>query len=121
TDVVGEIMAFFEERLAYATLNGVPEGRIWLDPGFGFGKTLTHNLTLLRRLGELTRLGRPILVGTSNKSIVGAVLKTDVHDRLEGTAATVALAIAQGAACVRVHDVRAMARVARMCDAVLGR
>lgn len=120
-DVVAELQSFFEERLAYATLSGVSEERIWLDPGFGFGKTLEHNLTILRRLHELTALGRPILVGTSNKSMIGAVLETEVDDRLEGTAATVALAIRNGAAAVRVHDVRAMARVARMCDAVLGR
>jgi len=120
-DVIAELLVFFEERLAYATLNGVSEERIWLDPGFGFGKTLEHNLTILRRLRALTVLGRPILVGTSNKSMVGAVLDTGVDDRLEGTAATVALAIQNGAAAVRVHDVRAMARVARMCDAVLGR
>lgn len=118
-DVVDDIRAFFEERLAFAVQCGIAEEAIWLDPGFGFGKTVTHNLTLLRRLGEFKALGRPLLVGTSNKSTIGAVLDAPVDDRLEGTAATVALAIWQGAACVRVHNVKAMARVARMTDAVV--
>jgi dihydropteroate synthase len=97
----------------------VREEAIWLDPGFGFGKTLEHNLTLLRRLSEFLELGRPILVGTSNKSMVGAVLDLPLHERVEGTAATVALAIANGASCVRVHNVKVMARVAKMTDAVM--
>jgi len=79
---------------------------------------VNHNLTLLRRLGELKGLGRPLLVGTSNKSTIGAVLGTEVHDRREGTAATVAIAIWNGADCLRVHDVKAMARVARMANAI---
>ena len=89
--------------------------------GFGFGKTVEHNLKLLRRLDEFQRLGFPILMGTSNKSMIGAVLGTPPDDRLEGTAATVAIGIARGVHCVRVHDVKAMARVARMCDAILGK
>jgi dihydropteroate synthase len=121
SDVVDDICAFFEERLRYATLEGVAEELIWLDPGFGFGKTVEHNLTMLRRLREFTRFGRPVLVGTSNKSTIGAELHTTVDERTEGTAATIALAIHNGAAGVRVHDVKTMARVARMCDAVLGR
>ena len=120
-DVVDDICAFFEERLRYATLMGILEGAIWLDPGFGFGKTVEHNLIMLRRLREFTRFGRPVLMGTSNKSTLGAVLHTEVGERTEGTAATVALAIQNGAAGIRVHDVKTMARVARMCDAVLGR
>jgi dihydropteroate synthase len=120
-DVVGDIMAFFEERLDFAVEAGIAEDAIWLDPGFGFGKTVEHNLILLRRLREFTRLGRPILVGTSNKSTIGTVLKVEPHDRLEGTAATVAVAICNGASAVRVHDVKPMARVATMCDAILGR
>jgi dihydropteroate synthase len=103
----------------YAVRNGIREEAIWLDPGFGFGKTVAHNLTLLRRLSEFRKLGRPLLIGTSNKSTIGAVLDVPVHDRVEGTAATVAIAIANGADCVRVHDVKAMARVARMTDAIL--
>lgn len=118
-DVVDDICAFFEDRLGYAVKQGIPEDAIWLDPGFGFGKTPKHNLILLRRLGEFRRFGRPILIGTSNKSTIGAVLGTTVDDRIEGTAATVALAIANGADCVRVHNVKVMARVARMADAIV--
>ena len=118
-DVVDDICAFFEERMDYAVRNGIREEAIWLDPGFGFGKTVAHNLTLLRRLSEFRKLGRPLLIGTSNKSTLGAVLDVPVHDRVEGTAATVAIAIANGADCVRVHDVKAMARVAKMTDAIL--
>ena len=120
-DVISDVCAFFEARLREAAQRGIHETQIWLDPGFGFGKTVEHNLTLLRRLDEIGRFGLPVLIGTSNKSTIGAVLGLPVEDRLEGTAATVALAIAKGAACVRVHNVKAMARVARMCDAVLGR
>lgn len=120
-DVVDDINAFFEERLAFATKEGIAAERIWLDPGFGFGKTVEHNLTLLRRLDEFGRFGRPILVGTSNKSTIGAVLDTGPEDRDEGTAATVCVSILKGARCVRVHNVKAMARVAKMCDAILGR
>jgi len=93
--------------------------KIILDPGFGFGLAGAENLQVLKRLGELRALGRPIVSGTSRKSHIGLVLGTEVEDRLEGTAATVALAIAQGADIVRVHDVKQMARVARMSDAVV--
>lgn len=118
-DVVEDICRFFDERLAFARSAGVAEETLWIDPGFGFGKTVQHNLTLLARLNEFRRFGRPILIGTSNKSTIGAVLDTPVDDRAEGTAASVALAIANGADAVRVHDVRAMGRVARMADAVV--
>ena len=118
-DVIDDVCAFFQERLAYATGEGIEETAIWLDPGFGFGKTPEHNLTILRRLAEFKRFGRPILVGTSNKSTIGAVLDAPLDDRLEGTAATVAIAIANGADCIRVHDVKAMARVAKMTDAIV--
>lgn len=121
TDVVDDIRSFFDERMAYAVAQGISERRIWLDPGFGFGKTVAHNLELLRRLGELAALGRPILAGTSNKSMIGAVLNAPVDDRDAGTAATVAVAIANGARAIRVHNVRMMARVARMTDAIYGK
>lgn len=98
---------------------GIPWERTILDPGFGFGLVNGENLRVLARLDELRALGRPLLVGTSRKAHIGLVLGTPVEDRLEGTAATVALAIAAGADMVRVHDVRAMARVARMADAVV--
>lgn len=117
-DVVDEICGFFEERMDFAVRSGISEEKIWLDPGFGFGKTVDHNLEILRRLHEFKRFNRPILVGTSNKGTIGKVLGTTVDDRAEGTAATVAVAIWNGADAVRVHDVRAMARVARMTDAI---
>ncbi len=120
-DVVAEVRAFLAERLQVAVAAGIPPEAILLDPGIGFGKAVEHNLTLLRRLPELGTLGRPLLVGPSRKSFIGAVLGTAVTERLEGTAAALALAIAGGATLVRVHDVKAMGRVARMCDAILGR
>ena len=119
-DVVDDIRAFFEERIAFATGRGISEERLWLDPGFGFGKTVGHNLDLLRRLGELKAFGLRLLIGTSNKSTIGTVLDLPADQRLEGTAATIAIAIHNGADAVRVHDVRAMARVARMTDAIVG-
>ncbi len=117
--VIDDISAFFEERIRFAVDEGVAEDAIWLDPGFGFGKTTEHNLTILKRLHEFKRFGRPILVGTSNKSTIGKILDLPVDDRTEGTAATVAVAICNGADAVRVHDVRAMVRVARMTDAIV--
>ncbi|MCL4690968.1 MAG: dihydropteroate synthase, partial [Candidatus Hydrogenedentes bacterium] len=107
--------------MAFAVRRGIAETAIWLDPGFGFGKTPEHNLTMLRRLREFRRFGRPLLIGTSNKSTIGVVLDVPVDDRMEGTAATVAIGIANGADAVRVHDVKRMARVARMSDAIIGR
>ena len=98
---------------------GVPQGNIVLDPGIGFGKTPDHNLEVLRRLKEFTGLGYPLLVGTSRKSTIGLVLDLPVEERLEGTAATVALSIAGGADIVRVHDVLEMVRVCRMTDSIV--
>ncbi len=117
-NVVDEICVFFEERLAAAEAAGIAREQIWLDPGFGFGKTVAHNLTLLKELAAFRRFGLPVLIGTSNKSTIGAVLGTEVHDRREGTAATVAVSIVAGAHCVRVHDVKAMGRVVRMTEAI---
>jgi dihydropteroate synthase len=120
TDIVGDVRAFLERSLRIATDAGIPRERVIIDPGFGFGKTPAQNLELLRRLGELRDLGQRILIGTSRKSMIGHVLTgTAPEDRLEGTAATVALGIAFGADIVRVHDVKAMVRVARMTDAIL--
>lgn len=118
-DVVSDICAFFEERLNLAVRAGIREDRIWLDPGFGFGKTVEHNLEILRRLAEFRRFGRPVLIGTSNKSTIGTVLGLPVNERTEGTAATVAVSILNGADAIRVHDVKAMSRVARMTDAIV--
>ena len=119
-DVVGEIMAFLEERAEAAIGSGVDRERIVVDPGFGFGKTREHNLVLLKRLRELRCLGFPVLAGTSRKSFIGATLgDLPVDERLVGTAATVALAVASGASLVRVHDVREMTRAVRMAEGVL--
>jgi dihydropteroate synthase len=118
-DVIGDITAGLLESLRIAGEHGLPRERVIVDPGFNFGWTEEQALEMLRRLGELRTLGRPMLVGTSRKSTIGAVLGLPVEERLEGTAATVALAIAGGADIVRVHDVKEMARVARMADAVV--
>ena len=120
-DLMAEVSAFLRERIEAAKAAGVDERLLIIDPGFGFGKTVEHNLTLLRRLREFKSIGRPILMGTSRKSTIGRVLgDLPSGERLEGTAATVALSIANGANIVRVHDVKEMARVARMTDAVIG-
>ncbi len=119
-DVVAEVIAFFERQIAYAEEQGVRRDQLWLDPGLGFGKTAQHNLELLRRLPELQVFGLPLVVGASRKKFLGKILGTDdPGDRKDGTAATVALSIAYGAAMVRVHDVREMARVAKVSDAIV--
>jgi len=118
-DVIGDLLNGFRESLLIAREAGVPEERLIIDPGFGFGWDEDQNLEMLRRLSELRVIGRPILIGTSRKSTIGKVLDLPVEERLEGTAATVAIAIAHGADIVRVHDVRAMVRVARMTDAIV--
>ena len=104
-DVVSDVKAFLEERLAHAVAAGIAEDRIMLDPGIGFGKTVAHNLALLRRLNELVALGRPLVIGTSRKSFIGRITGRDVDDRLAGTIATNVLAYERGARVFRVHDV----------------
>jgi dihydropteroate synthase len=104
-DVVSDVKAFLEQRLAFAVEEGVPEDRVTLDPGIGFGKTLQQNLDLLRRLDEIAAIGRPVLVGTSRKSFLGKLTGRAVDDRLAGTIATNVLAYARGASVFRVHDV----------------
>jgi dihydropteroate synthase len=119
-DLMGEITDFLKVRIAEAVDAGVDERLIIVDPGFGFGKTVDHNLEMLRRLGEFRSLARPILIGTSRKSTIGQVLGgLPPKERIEGTAATVALSIAAGANIVRVHDVKEMARVAKMTEAII--
>lgn len=120
-DLIPDILAGLAWSLQAAQEAGVPWDHLVVDPGFGFGKTAAQNLELLRRLGEFRALGRPLLLGTSRKATIGAVLGLPVDQRLEGTAATVALAIDRGVDLVRVHDVQAMVRVARMADAVVSR
>lgn len=117
-DILTQIAHELDRRANLAIDAGVSRSNIIVDPGFGFGKDWQQNLELLRRLPELKTLGYPILVGLSRKSTIGRVLELPVEDRLEGTLATTALAIAAGADIVRVHDVRPNVRVARMADAV---
>jgi dihydropteroate synthase len=113
-DVVAEVKAFLEERLAFAVGEGVPEERVWLDPGIGFGKTTEHNLELLRRLDEIVAIGRPVVVGTSRKSFLGRLTGGRAEaERLPGTIATNVVALERGASVFRVHD------VAQVRDALL--
>jgi dihydropteroate synthase len=118
-DIVPEVIASLKKSIALAVDRGVPWQNIIVDPGVGFGKTLEQNLEIVRRLDEFKCLNRPILIGTSRKSMIGLVLNLPPDQRLEGTAATVAISIAKGADIVRVHDVAQMVRVCRMSDAVV--
>ena len=120
-DVVEDVIGFLLERVGVAESSGIQRDRIVVDPGIGFGKTLEHNLQLLRSLEKIrAEVGCPILLGPSRKSFIGAVLDLEVDERLEGTAAVVALAVASGVGVVRVHDVKEMTRVVRMAEAVVG-
>jgi len=116
---VSETVRVLRERIAAAVAHGIDARSLIVDPGYGFGLALWQNMALLRHLDALRTLGRPVLIGTSRKGSIGRVLNLPVHDRVEGTAATVAVAIARGADIIRVHDVRAMVRVARMTDAIV--
>jgi dihydropteroate synthase len=118
-DVVSEVVADLERALAQAEAAGCARHMLIADPGIGFGKTAEQNLVLLGGLAALRLLGRPILLGTSRKSTIGHVLDLPVEERLEGTLATTALGIAAGVDIVRVHDVAANVRVARMSDAII--
>jgi dihydropteroate synthase len=118
-DIVPEVIAGLKRSIALAVDRGVPWQNIIVDPGVGFGKTLEQNLEIVRCLEEFMCLNRPILIGTSRKSMIGLVLNLPPDQRLEGTAATVAISIAKGADIVRVHDVAQMVRVCRMSDAVV--
>jgi dihydropteroate synthase len=119
-DVVDDVKRFLAERIEAALAAGVAEERIWVDPGIGFGKTLEHNLELLRRLGELRDLGRPILVGTSRKSFIGKVDGSGSDERIGGTVASSVLAFAAGADMLRVHDVAEAVQATRVAAAILG-
>jgi dihydropteroate synthase len=119
-DVVDDVKAFLAERMELARREGMPEERIWLDPGIGFGKTVEHNLELLHRLRELTELGRPLLVGTSRKSFIGKLTGANVDQRLGGTIASCAIAVANGAQMLRVHDLREVREGMQVVAAILG-
>src|SRR4051795_7288792 len=118
-DVVSDVKAFLTERMEAAVRAGVAEERIQLDPGIGFGKTIEHNLELLRRLRELTDLGRPLGVGTSRKSFIGRITGRDVTERVHGTTATCVLALERGARVFRVHDVAAVSDALAVTAATL--
>jgi dihydropteroate synthase len=119
SDVVQEISAFLAERVQACVRHGIPRERLVVDPGFGFGKRLEHNLSLLKRLDELGKLGLPLMVGLSRKSMIGAVLDRPVTQRLYGSLAAAVLAVARGAVLVRVHDVRATVEALKLYNAVL--
>jgi dihydropteroate synthase len=118
-DIMSTVTESLRHGIATARAAGVPEENIIIDPGIGFGKTWRQDLEIMRRLRELTALGYPILIGTSRKSLIKMVLNLPAADRVEGTSATVAIGIANGADIVRVHDVRQMARVCKMVDAIV--
>jgi dihydropteroate synthase len=120
-DPVTEIVSSLRRSLEIASQSGVPRENIILDPGIGFGKSWQHDLVIIRRLAEIKALGRPVLIGPSGKSFIGKVLGLPVPERLEGTAASVAIGIVNGADIVRVHQVRPIVRVCRMADAIVRR
>jgi len=117
-DVVMEVKAFFEERIVVCEQAGIARRRLLIDPGFGFGKSLSHNLTLLKHLAEFASLGVPVLVGISRKSMIGALLDAPMAQRVYGSVAAAVLAVWNGAAIVRVHDVRATVDALKVCAAV---
>jgi dihydropteroate synthase len=119
-DVIGEIIQFFRERIAFVRRQGIEEERIIVDPGIGFGKRLQDNLVIIRELGRLKELGRPILIGTSMKSFIGTIMGTDrLEERAEGTLASVAISIWNGVDAVRVHDVAKTKRVVLFMQALM--
>ena len=119
-DVVADVAAFLAERASACVAAGIGRQRIVLDPGFGFGKTVEHNLTLLRRLSEIAALGYPLLAGLSRKSTIGVLTGRNVEDRMAGSVAAALVAVARGAAIVRVHDVRETADALKVWRAVQG-
>ncbi|NTU75380.1 MAG: dihydropteroate synthase [Anaerolineaceae bacterium] len=120
-NLLKEVIEELKESIDIAHSDGVKDENIVLDPGIGFGKSVEHNLELINRLDEIKALGYPVLLGSSRKSFIGYTLDVPPDQRLEGTAATVSVGILRGADIIRVHDVEAMVRVARMTDAILGR
>lgn len=117
-DVIGEVSAFFEERIRFVTAHGVGQRQIVLDPGLGFGKLLVHNLTLLAQLPLFARLGCPLLIGVSRKAFLGQLVDRPVQERQWATAAAVAMAVDRGAGILRVHDVGAMKEVVQVTTAI---
>lgn len=120
SNLMNELITFFQERVDVLTSNGINKNNIILDPGIGFGKTTDHNFTLIRELGQIVDLGYPVLVGPSRKSFIGKTLNLPLEDRIEGTAAAVTAAIMNGTRIVRVHDVKEMLRVVKMTENICG-
>jgi dihydropteroate synthase len=118
-DVVAEVRSFLEERMAEAEAAGVARDSLIIDPGIGFGKKLEHNLALLNNLGSLAELGRPVLVGISNKSFIGKILNLEPQDRLEGTVAAAVVSLLHGASILRVHDLKAVKRAVTVAESIL--
>jgi len=118
-DVVIEVKSFLTERIEACVAAGLPRARLLIDPGFGFGKTLAHNLQLLRQLPELTGIGAPLVVGLSRKGMIGELLDAPIDQRLYGGLALATLAVWQGATIVRTHDVRATVEALKVCSAVM--
>ena len=118
-DVVAGVIDFLEERIGVCERNGISRHRIIIDPGFGFGKTLEQNLTLLKRLGEFRSLGVPLLVGISRKSMLGMILDMPVDERLYASLSAAVIALWEGANIVRVHDVKSTVQALRVSDAVM--
>ncbi len=118
--VVDEVLEYLYGRVEFALSRGIDWERMAIDPGIGFGKKSEHNLEIIRRLSSFSDIGRPVVVGPSRKSFIGAVLGLPVEERLMGTASVVALAVANGARMVRVHDVGAMRQVVKMAEAIVG-
>jgi dihydropteroate synthase len=119
SDILAEIIDYLKESIRSAEAAGVSSDRMLIDPGIGFGKTYTHNLEIIHRLRELTCLNKPVLIGPSRKAFIGAILdNAPVNERLEGTAAAVALSVMHGADMVRVHDVKEMVKLVRVADAI---
>ncbi len=117
-DVIGDIKQFLANRLSVACEKGIPPRNILLDPGIGFGKNVSHNLTIINRLDQFLDLGRPILIGISRKSFIGQILEKPVKDRYMGSGAAAAVAVLRGAHLIRVHDVGLMQDVAKMAKAL---
>ncbi len=120
TDLIEELILFFEERVEIITSNGILKNKIILDPGIGFGKTVSHNFTIIRELNRIAELGFPILVGPSRKSFIGNMLNLPSEERIEGTGAAVTAAIMNGSRIVRIHDVKEMLRVVKITEQICG-
>lgn len=119
TDVIAEISDFFLKQIETARRSGIAEDRIIIDPGIGFGKRVEDNLRILKMLGEFKKLGRPVLIGTSMKSFIGIVTDSPVTERLEGTLASLAVSLMNGADILRVHDVKKAQKVAKLVHAIM--